>query len=62
MILIVALPLMIVIIALASAGIVNAFRYNVILSNVTTALDFNQNFTITQEIIEGRGYRWGFFY
>lgn len=44
MILIVALPLMIVIISLASAGIVYAFRYNAILSNVTTASDFNQNF------------------
>lgn len=44
MILIVALPLMIVIIALASVGIVYAFRYNAILSNVTTASDFNQNF------------------
>ncbi len=44
MILIVALPLMIVIIALASFGIVYAFQYNAILNNVTTASDFNQNF------------------
>lgn len=44
MILIVAIPLMIVIIALASFGIVYALRYNAILSNVTTASNFNQNF------------------
>ena len=44
MILLVSLPLMIVIIILASVGIVYAFRYNAILSNVTTASEFNQNF------------------
>jgi two-component system sensor histidine kinase YesM len=44
MILIVALPLMIVIIAIASIGIVYALQYKTILNNVTTASDFNQNF------------------
>jgi len=44
MLLLVSLPLMIVIIVLASVGIVYAFRYNAILSNVTTASEFNQNF------------------
>lgn len=44
MILLVSLPLMIVIIVLASVGIVYAFRYNAILNNVTTASEFNQNF------------------
>ncbi len=44
MILIVAIPLMIVIIALAFFVIVYALRYNAILSNVTTASTFNQNF------------------
>lgn len=44
MILLVSLPLMIVIIMLASVGIVYAFRYNAILNNVTMASDFNQNF------------------
>ena len=44
MILIVALPLMIVIIAIASIGIGYALQYNAILNNVTTASDFNQNF------------------
>ncbi len=44
MILIVAIPLMIVIIALAFFVIVYALRYNAILSNVTTASNFNQNF------------------
>ncbi len=43
-ILIVALPLMIVIIAIASIGIGYALQYNAILNNVTTASDFNQNF------------------
>ncbi len=41
MILIVALPLMIVIIAIASIGIVYAFQYQAILNNVTTASNFN---------------------
>lgn len=44
MILLVSLPLMIVILILASVGIVYAFRYNAILNNVTMASDFNQNF------------------
>ena len=44
MIIIVSLPLMLVIIALAIVGIAYAFRYNAILSNVTTASEFNQNF------------------
>lgn len=44
MILIVALPLMIVIIAIASIGVGYALQYNAILSNVTTASDFNRNF------------------
>ena len=44
MIIIVALPLMLVIFALAIVGIAYAFRYNAILSNVTTASEFNQNF------------------
>ena len=43
-ILIVALPLMIVIIAIASIGTGYALQYNAILNNVTTASDFNQNF------------------
>jgi two-component system sensor histidine kinase YesM len=44
MILIVALPLMIVIIAVASIGIMYALQYKAILNNVTTASDFNQDF------------------
>ena len=44
MILIVALPLMVVIMAIASIGIGYALQYNAILNNVTTASDFNQNF------------------
>ena len=44
MILIVAFPLMIVIIVIASIGIGYALQYNAILNNVTTASDFNQNF------------------
>lgn len=44
MILIVALPLMVVIIVLASLGIGYALQYNSILNNVTTASEFNQNF------------------
>lgn len=44
MILFVALPLMIVIIAIASIGIGYALQYHAILNNVTTASDFNQNF------------------
>ena len=44
MILIVALPLMIVIIAIAFIGIGYALQYNAILNNVTTASDFNQDF------------------
>jgi two-component system sensor histidine kinase YesM len=44
MILMVALPLMIVIIAIAFIGIVYALQYHAILNNVTTASDFNQNF------------------
>ena len=44
MILIVALPLMIVIIAVAFIGIGYALQYNSILNNVTVASDFNQNF------------------
>ncbi len=45
MILIVALPLMIVIFAVASIGIGYALQYNEILNNVTTASNFNRNFT-----------------
>lgn len=41
MILIVALPLMIVIVAIASIGIVYALQYKTILNNVTTASNFN---------------------
>lgn len=44
MILIVALPLMIVILAIAFIGIGYALQYHAILNNVTTASDFNQNF------------------
>lgn len=44
MILIVALPLMIVIIAVAAIGVGYALQYNEILNNVTTASDFNRNF------------------
>ncbi|HEX2945930.1 MAG TPA: sensor histidine kinase [Clostridia bacterium] len=44
MILIVALPLMIVIIAVAFIGIGYALQYHAILNNVTVASDFNQNF------------------
>lgn len=44
MILIVALPLMIVIIAVALIGIGYALQYHAILNNVTVASDFNQNF------------------
>jgi two-component system sensor histidine kinase YesM len=44
MILIVSLPLMLVIIAIAGIGIAYVLQYNVILNNVTTASDFNQNF------------------
>lgn len=43
-ILIVAVPLMIVIITIASIGIGYALQYNAILNNVTTASDFNQDF------------------
>ncbi len=44
MILIVALPLMIVIIAVALIGIGYALQYHAFLNNVTAASDFNQNF------------------
>lgn len=44
MILIVALPLMIVIVVIATIGIVYALQYKTILNNVTTASDFNQDF------------------
>lgn len=44
MILIIAFPLMIVIIAIASIGIGYVLQYNAILNNVTTASDFNRNF------------------
>lgn len=44
MILIVAFPLMIVIILIASIGIGYVLQYNAILNNVATASDFNQNF------------------
>jgi two-component system sensor histidine kinase YesM len=43
-ILMVALPLMIVILAVAITGIGYTLQYNAILNNVTTASDFNQNF------------------
>jgi len=44
MILIVSVPLMIVIIAIASIGIAYALQYKAILNNVTMASEFNQNF------------------
>lgn len=44
MILLVSSPLMIVIIVIASIGIVYALQYNAILNNVTMASEFNQNF------------------
>ena len=44
MILIVAVPPMIIIIAIAFIGIGSALQYHAILNNVTTASDFNQNF------------------
>ena len=44
-ILIVAIPLMIVIFAIASFAVGYALQYNAILNNVTTAADFNQDFT-----------------
>jgi two-component system sensor histidine kinase YesM len=50
MILIVALPLMIVIIVIASIGIGYALQYNAILKNATTASDFNQNFKIDVDL------------
>ena len=43
-ILLVSVPLIIVIITVASIGIAYALQYNAILNNVTTASDFNQNF------------------
>jgi len=43
-ILLVAVPLIVVIIAVASIGIIYALQYQAILNNVTTASDFNQNF------------------
>ena len=42
--LLVSLPLMIVILVLATVGIMYVFRYNAILNNVTMASEFNQNF------------------
>ena len=42
--LLVSLPLMIVILVLASVGIMYVLRYNAILNNVTMASEFNQNF------------------
>ncbi len=45
MILVLALPLMIVIFAIASIAVGYALQYNAILNNVTTAADFNQDFT-----------------
>lgn len=44
MILIVTIPLMLVIIVVASIGIGYALQYNAILNNVTTASDFNRDF------------------
>ncbi len=44
MVLIVALPLMIVIVVIATIGVVYAFQYRAILNNVTVASDFNQDF------------------
>ncbi len=44
MILLIALPLMVVILVLASIGIVYVLKYHSILNNVTTASEFNQNF------------------
>jgi two-component system sensor histidine kinase YesM len=45
MILILALPLMIVIVVIAAIGIGYALQYSAILNNVTTASDFNRDFT-----------------
>jgi len=42
--LLVSLPLMTVILVIASVGILYVFRYNAILNNVTMASEFNQNF------------------
>jgi two-component system sensor histidine kinase YesM len=42
--LLVSLPLMTVILVIASVGIMYVFRYNAILNNVTMASEFNQNF------------------
>ncbi len=44
MIVVLALPLMIVIFAIASVAVGYALQYNAILNNVTTAADFNQDF------------------
>ncbi len=44
MILLIALPLMVVILVIASIGIAYVLRYNSILNNVTSASEFNQNF------------------
>ncbi len=44
-ILIVAIPLMAVIFAISSIAVGYALQYNAILNNVTTAADFNQDFT-----------------
>jgi two-component system sensor histidine kinase YesM len=44
MILVIAIPSMVVIVAIAAIGIGYALKYNAILNNVTTASDFNRNF------------------
>ena len=45
MILIVTIPLMLIIMALVAIGIGYGLQYNAILNNVTTASDFNREFT-----------------
>jgi hypothetical protein len=44
MILVIAIPSMVVIVAIAAIGIGYALKYNAILNNVTTASDFNRNY------------------
>lgn len=52
-ILFVALPPMLAIIAIASIGISYAFKYQAILNNVTTASSFNQNF---KDVVDNKMY------
>ena len=53
MILFVALPPMIAVIAIASIGISYALKYHAILNNVTVASDFNQNF---KDVVDNKMY------